>query len=243
MKWMRLDRYLATYAGMTRKEARDAVRKGRVSVGGTKCLQENYKVAEPSADNRENSVLVCLDGEIIDAEKYVYYMLHKPQGVLSATKDSKERTVLDLIETGGRDLFPVGRLDKDTEGLLLLTDDGELSHKLLSPKYHVEKVYEVHYEGELPKDAILQMEQGLDIGEKRITKPAVLELYENNIAHLTITEGKFHQVKRMFACLGTKVTYLKRLEMAGIALDVSLKPGEYRKLTEKEVQILNENCE
>lgn len=241
-KYIRLDRFLAAYAGMTRKEAKEAVRRGRVAVAGVCCREENRKVPEPAGDGTASEVMILVDGMPVTAEKYVYYMLNKPQGVISATRDDRERTVLDLIDAGGRELFPVGRLDKDTEGLLILTDDGELAHRLLSPRYHAEKMYEVHYEGELVEDAAEQMRAGIDIGEKNLTKPADLEILQPGRAYLTITEGKFHQVKRMIAAMGGKVIYLKRLQMAGLVLDEELAPGEWRKLSPDEVQLLRQTA-
>lgn len=230
MNTMRLDKYLASYGGMSRKEARAAVRKGRVLLDGVPAGKEDVRV--------EDGQEICLDGCIIRAEQYVYYMMNKPAGVVSATKDERERTVLDLVETTGRELFPMGRLDKDTEGLLFLTDDGMLAHRLLSPKFHVEKTYEFTYDGVLEKDAVQRFAEGIDIGEKRMTRPARLELIGEGLARLTISEGKFHQVKRMIAKAGGHVTYLKRISMAGIELDKELGQGEYRRLTEEEIQKL-----
>lgn len=169
-------------------------------------------------------------------------MLHKPAGVISATEDSKEKTVLDLIETKKRkDLFPVGRLDKDTEGLLLITNDGELAHRLLSPKKHVEKVYYAKIQGIVTEEDILAFAEGVDIQEAQLTRPALLKILKaGDISEilLTICEGKFHQVKRMFEAVGKQVLYLKRLEMGPLKLDDTLKPGEYRELTEKEKEVL-----
>ena len=181
--------------------------------------------------------------EIISYEKYVYYMFHKPAGCVSATSDGQCKTVIDYFsDAKGKDIFPVGRLDKDTEGLLLVTNDGELAHNLLSPKKHVEKVYYAELEGNLPSDAAILFEQGLDIGDKEKTLPAKLELAENVDANdrlcvkVTITEGRYHQVKRMVEAVGCKVTYLKRLSMGNLKLDENLKKGEWRKLTEEEIK-------
>lgn len=229
---MRLDKYLATYAQMSRKEAKEAVRRGRATVDGVQAVKEDSKV--------EEGCTVCLDGEPVQAEEYVYYMLNKPAGVVSATSDQTEKTVLDLIDTKGRAVFPVGRLDKDTTGLLILTDNGILAHQLLSPRYHVEKVYEFHYEGELVPEAVRLAAEGIDIGEKHLTKPAVLELLDQagHFARLTVSEGKYHQVKRMAAKLGGHVTELKRVAFGGVVLDMALQPGEYRMLAEEEVDQL-----
>lgn len=229
VKGMRLDKYLASYVPMSRKEAKAAVRQGRVMVAGERAVKEDYKV--------EEGCTVCLDGEPVKAEEYVYYMLNKPAGVVSATSDQTERTVLDLIDTKGRAVFPVGRLDKDTTGLMILTDNGSLAHQLLSPRYHVEKVYEFLYEGEFVPEAVRLAAEGIDIGEKHLTEPAVLELPapSGHFARLTISEGKYHQVKRMAAKLGVRVTALRRVTFGGILLDETLQPGEYRPLTEEEV--------
>ena len=227
---MRLDKYIATYTDMSRKEAKAAIKKGRIRIEDEIVKKEDYKVSEHQK--------VVLDGERIQAESFVYYMLNKPAGVVSATKDNYDTTVVELLKIPGRQLFPMGRLDKDTEGLLIMTDDGMLAHRLLSPKYHVEKTYEIIYEGVLDEDATQQMEKGLDIGEKKLTLPAKLELLGDKKARLTIAEGKFHQVKRMIAKVGGTVTYLKRVSMAGLELDECLQPGEYRKLTKEEVERL-----
>lgn len=230
MSTMRLDKYLATYTDMSRKEAKIAIKKGRVQVDDEVMKKEDFKVCG------EHKVLV--DGQVLEAEEFVYYMLNKPAGVVSATQDKTQTTVVELLKKQGRELFPVGRLDKDTEGLLIMTDDGMLAHRLLSPKFHVEKTYEIIYAGELADDAVEQMAEGIDIGEKRHTLPAKLELLGDGRARLTISEGKFHQVKRMIAKTGGTVTYLKRISMAGLELDATLQPGEYRKLTDGEIAIL-----
>lgn len=234
---MRLDRYLAHYARMSRKEARAAVRQGRAALDGERVFREDCRVSE--------GMTVFLDGSALRAEEYVYYMLNKPPGVVSATSDRTERTVLDLVDTAGRDLFPVGRLDKDTTGLLILTDNGALAHRLLSPRYHVEKVYEFNYEGELVPDAVRLAAQGMDIGEKHLTEPALLELPASrpHFARLSISEGKYHQVKRMAAKLGGHVTELRRVAFGGIALDETLQPGEYRRLTEEEIGRLQQHTD
>jgi len=224
---MRLDKYLATYTDLSRKEAKTAIKKGRVQVDNVVEKKEDCKISEEQT--------VSLDGKLLQAEQFVYYMLNKPAGVVSATQDKKETTVVELLKIQGRQLFPMGRLDKDTEGLLILTDDGILAHRLLSPKYHVEKIYEITYDGDLAKDAVQQMAEGMDIGEKKKTLPAKLELLEKGKARLTISEGKFHQVKRMIAKVGGRVTYLKRVAMAGLELDGNLSAGEYRKLSEEEI--------
>lgn len=232
---IRLDKYLATYSSLSRKEAKSAIRKGRVKVKNEVVKKEDEKIEESSE--------VFLDEILIRGEKWVYYMLNKPAGVVSATKDTKERTVVDLVDTGGREIFPMGRLDKDSEGLLILTNNGKMAHRLLSPKFHVEKMYYVEYEGTLSSDAVELFAKGMDIGEKKETKPGKLEILEEGKARITISEGKFHQVKRMMAKVGGTVTYLKRIAMAGISLDTSLLPGEFRLLTQEEIEILEKEGE
>lgn len=227
---MRLDKYLSSYAGVSRKEARQAVRGGLVAVDGVTAQTESMKV--------ETEQTVTLRGCTVQAEEFVYYMMNKPAGVITATKDAHDKTVLDLMPEQPRTLFPMGRLDKDTEGLLILTDDGALAHRLLSPKYHVEKVYEVDYTGKLAETAIEDFSKGLEIGERRPTKPAQLELVSPGRARLTIAEGKFHQVKRMFAVSGARVTGLKRIAFASLVLDETLAPGGCRRLTKQEEELL-----
>ena len=168
-------------------------------------------------------------------------MLNKPAGALSAARDKKQPTVLDLIESDRKDLFPVGRLDKDTVGLLLICNDGQLSHHLLSPSHHVDKTYEVRLDGMLTEDDIAALEAGVDIGDDEITLPASVEAVYEDLSHVNITihEGRFHQVKRMFLTRGKTVTFLKRLSMGSLVLDPALSEGEYRPLTEAEIQQLS----
>lgn len=242
---MRLDKYLSDYTGLTRSQAKKAVRECRVAVNGI--------VSKKGEDRVEVSDAVFLDGKQIYAEKYQYIMLNKPAGLISATMDDNDETVVEYIRKqepagqekpdGGevflaKDLFPVGRLDKDTEGLLILTNDGKLAHQLLSPRKHVDKTYFVRLDTPLGETDCIRIKEGLDIGEKRNTRPAELEILSETEAYLTITEGKFHQVKRMFASLGKKVVYLKRIRMGSLKLDETLKPGDWRFLTEEEIGAL-----
>ena len=245
---MRLDKYLAQMSIGTRSEVKKFIKSGRVFVNGALASGPEQKVTEE--DNVE------FDGENISYEKYVYYMLNKPQGVVSATKDNTCRTVLSLITDSTRkDIFPVGRLDKDTEGLLLITNDGALSHELLAPGKHVWKTYFVRVMGTLEENEVECLEKGVDIGEDKLTRPAKvrrLSIEELNISpeapgypggdesclELSICEGKFHQVKRMLAAVGHPVLYLKRLSMGGMVLDPDLAPGEYRRLTQEEIAAL-----
>jgi 16S rRNA pseudouridine516 synthase len=230
---IRLDKYLADMGIGSRSEVKQYIKKGRIAVNGRMA-----KTVE-SVDRNDS---VSFDGKLVDYIKTEYYMLNKPAGTVSAVSDAKEKTVLDCIQEKKRkDLFPVGRLDKDTEGLLLITNDGGLAHSLLSPKKHVKKVYYALIEGRVTKKERELFHKGLDIGEKELTLPAKLEIIkagEKSEIELEIYEGKFHQVKRMFQAVGMKVIYLKRLEMGSLVLDPLLKAGEYRKLTEDEIASL-----
>lgn len=235
MKELRLDKYLSEMGEGTRSQIKEMARKGRILVDG---IPE--KRAERKIDPEQQQVSV--DGRPVSYVRYEYYMLNKPQGVVSATEDSRYETVISLIEERKRDdLFPVGRLDIDTEGLLLITNDGDLAHRLLSPKKHVDKVYFARIEGELPPDAKEGMEEGLVLSDGTPTMPARLEVRKQGKGevpseiYLTIREGKFHQVKRMFETLGCCVIYLKRMSMGSLILDEALKPGEYRPLSEDEI--------
>lgn len=237
-RMMRLDKFLCETGFGTRSEVKAFLKKGLVTVNG-----ESVKKPEQKIDENIDAV-VCNGKKAVYAE-FVYLMLHKPAGVVSATEDRRERTVLELLAEGERkkDVFPAGRLDKDTEGLLLLTNDGELAHMLLSPKKHVDKTYYAKIDGEVTKEHVIRFSEGLDIGEKKPTLPAKLEVLvsgEQSEIRVTLHEGKFHQVKRMFEAVGCKVTYLKRLSMGTLTLDGELKPGEYRHLTEEEIKSLKD---
>lgn len=227
---MRLDRFLAINKYGTRQDVKKIIRAGRTAVDGQVIKNPEYKLEEDSAK-------VTVDGNPVNYEKYHYIMLYKPAGCVSTTYEKGERSVLSYInETYAGDLFPVGRLDKDTQGLLLLTNDGALSHRLLSPSKHVEKRYYVELEREVPKEAAEKFREGIDIGDEDKTMPAVLEFtsYPNHV-YVTLHEGRYHQIKRMFEALDNRVSYLKRISMKELVLDETLKPGEYRKLTEEEI--------
>lgn len=235
-KALRLDKYLADMGIGTRSQVKEYLRKGRVCVGGEVCRRPETKV-NPAADQ------VTFDGGPVGYCFYEYYMLNKPQGVVSATEDNRYPTVVELIEEKKRkDLFPVGRLDVDTEGLLLITNDGALAHELLSPKKHVDKVYEVRADGALPADAVERFAAGISLPDGTPCLPADWKLLEADSGGchglLTIREGKFHQVKLMFAALGMEVVHLKRLSMGPLSLDEGLAAGEYRELTEEEIAAL-----
>lgn len=230
---MRLDKYLTTMGIGSRSQVKDYIKKGKVKINGEILKKPEYHVDE------ENDIIE-FQGINLEYSKFYYYMLHKPAGYLSAVKDNHCQTVLDLLDVTPKDgLFPVGRLDKDTEGLLLITNDGALSHELLSPKKHVDKKYYVELDGALSESDIEAFQNGVDIGEKNLTKPAKLEILEDHQkAYITITEGKYHQVKRMFRSIGLTVTYLKRISMGNLVLDESLEKGEYRPLTKAEIEDL-----
>jgi len=232
---LRLDKFLADMGIGTRSELKNWIRKGRVKINGSVCNKPETKVL-PEKDQ------ISMDDSVISYTRFLYYMLNKPAGVVSATMDNVSTTVLDLIkEKQGKDLFPVGRLDKDTEGFLIITNDGELTHQLLSPKKHVDKVYYARVKGRVTREDQLAFEQGVDIGEDALTLPAklvILKSEDTSEIELTIQEGKFHQVKRMFEAVGKEVVYLKRLSMGGLVLDPNLLNGDYRELTSEEVEHL-----
>ena len=229
---MRLDKYLCDCNLGTRSQIKKDIKSGLVTVNDVKALK-------PEQHIDENEDCICYKGRPCVYVKFVYYMLHKPAGVVSATEDNHEQTVIDLLGQQKRaDLFPVGRLDKDTEGLLLITNDGALAHELLSPAKHVEKEYECHLADPFDGKQKEQLQQGVDIGEKSPAKPAVVRVLDEKKITLTITEGKYHQVKRMLHAVGNEVVYLKRLRMGTLILDEKLPKGSFRKLTEEETENL-----
>ena len=236
-KEIRLDKFLADMGRGTRSQIREMAKKGRISINGQPLKKTDLKV-DPERD------AVAVDGQPVAYVTHEYYMLHKPAGVVTATEDNLHRTVMDLLKTARKDLFPVGRLDIDTEGLLLITNDGELAHQLLSPKKHVDKVYFARVAGALPEDAAQRMAEGMTLRDGTPVLPAELAIDgtdgDETLVRLTIREGKFHQVKRMFEALGCRVTYLKRLSMGPLALDPELPCGAARPLTEQEIQAVKE---
>ena len=237
MSRVRLDKLLADAGLGARSQVKLLIKKGLVTVNGQPAAGPEQKV------DTEKDAVSCR-GQLLSNASFYYYMLNKPPGYVSAVTDEKEPTVLSLLKGApGRGLFPAGRLDKDTEGLLLITNDGELAHRLLSPRRHVDKTYLVLAAGLLTPEDLNLLETGVDIGEEKPTLPARARLLSHpepdlSLAELTIHEGKFHQVKRMFEAIGCQVVYLKRLSMGPLVLDENLKPGEYRKLTEKELEQL-----
>ncbi|MGX7264636.1 pseudouridine synthase [Enterococcus crotali] len=239
---MRLDKFLSETGVGSRKEAKLLLKKGLVTVN-------EQIIKDGKCQINEIQDIIMFAGEKLTYQQYYYYMLHKPQGVISATEDKWDQTVIDLLrdEDYREDLFPVGRLDKDTEGLLLLTNDGQLAHRLLSPKKHVDKEYFAEIQGIVTQDDILQFAEGFALTNKELVKPSELiidsinEEAEQSRIRLIIQEGKFHQVKRMFEAVDKKVVYLKRLRMGNLWLDEELELGEYRALTDKELEGLKMN--
>ncbi|EGF3895602.1 rRNA pseudouridine synthase [Listeria monocytogenes] len=230
---MRLDKLLSHTGFGSRKEVKPLLKSGAVVVNGT--IQKDSKTqVNPDKDQ------ITVHGTPVVYQEFVYFMLHKPQNVVSATEDNVSETVIDLLaqEDTLTDPFPVGRLDKDTEGLLIITNDGTLAHNLLSPKKHIDKTYYAKIDGDVTAEDVEAFAAGIELDDGYTCKPAHLEIITPNEIKVTIQEGKFHQVKRMFAARGKSVSYLKRISMSNLQLDESLALGEYRPLTEAELAIL-----
>ena len=238
---MRLDKFLVACAVGSRTEVKNFLKTGRVTVNGKKEKSAKLQINEETDE-------ICFDGQKLTYEEFVYYMMNKPQGVISATEDPKHKTVLDLLDDLARskEVFPVGRLDIDTHGLLLLTNDGQLAHALLSPKRHVDKTYLAQVDGIMTDEDIETFAKGLPLKDFTC-QPAKLELVsidrekEESLVRVTIAEGKFHQVKRMVAYCGKEVVDLQRLTMGTLTLDEDLKRGEWRRLTKEELEGLLES--
>lgn len=227
MSLERLDKLLASTGRWSRKEVKELVRQGRVLIDGVPAARPEDK-ADPAA------AALQVDGQVVDCSPFVYVLLHKPAGLLSATEDKRQPTVTDLLppELKRRGLFPVGRLDKDTTGLLLLTDDGALAHELLSPKKHVDKVYLAQVDGRVDEEDAAALASGMVLGDGLECLPAGLKpVGDGSRCLVTLREGKYHQVKRMLAARGKPVLALKRLSMGPLTLDEGLKPGKWRYLT------------
>lgn len=235
MSIMRLDKFLTLVGCGTRSEVKKLLKNGGITINGIPEKKPERKI-DPDQDE------VCMGSRHLVYEPFVALMFHKPAGCITATSDRQQKTVMDYINHERKDeLFPVGRLDIDTEGLLFLMNDGVLAHRMLSPKHHVEKTYFVRTQGVVTEEDARAFENGVDIGEKNLTMPAKLRILKSgeiSESELTICEGKFHQVKRMFAARGKQVIYLKRISMAGISLDESLAPGQWRTLSEDEIRAL-----
>lgn len=239
---MRIDKYLADAGVGTRSEIKKYIKKGFVQVNGI-TIQKSDMHIDCSQDE------ICFQGEIICMDTFEYYLLNKPAGYVSATKDNTAPTVMSLLNSKRKDLFPVGRLDKDTEGFLLITNDGALSHQLLSPKKHVPKTYYAIVSGKVTQDDIEKFKKGLEIGDEdlNVALPATLSVVQEydkdndqSFVHVTITEGKFHQVKRMFQAVDKQVLYLKRIAFGTLQLPDDLKIGDFRPLTENELSLLKD---
>jgi len=225
---LRLDKFLCDINQGTRSVVKELIRNGLVTVNGSIVQRPEYKISETDH--------VTVSGKQVRYQKYSYYMLNKPVGVVTATKDLHDKTVMDLLEgITAKNISPVGRLDKDTEGLLILTNDGERSHRLLSPRHHVSKVYEIVPEHSLSEENIRALENGVDIGDDKKTLPSHVMIQPDGKVLLAIREGRFHQVKRMLEAVENKVLHLKRLRMAGVSLDPELAPGSFRELTQEEI--------
>ena len=235
---MRLDKFLVACAVESRTEVKNLLKAGRVTVNGKKEKSAKLQINEERDEIR-------FDGQVLEYEEFVYYMMNKPQGVISATEDTKHRTVLDLLDDYARakEVFPVGRLDIDTHGLLLLTNDGQLAHALLSPKRHVDKTYLAQVEGIMSQEDVDTFAKGISLKDFTC-QPAKLELVSvdsvknQSLVRVTIAEGKFHQVKRMVAYCGKEVVDLQRLTMGTLVLDENLERGEWRRLTREELENL-----
>lgn len=237
---MRLDKYICKTLGLSRTEAKKIIKKG--------ILVENKLIRDVSIKIDESKDKVYVEGKLLTYNKYVYFMMNKPQNVISATEDNLSRTVIDLLKIEDKILspFPVGRLDKDTEGLIFLTNDGELAHLLLSPKKNIDKKYYVEVDNRISEKNVIEFYNGIRLEDGYLCKSAQLEIIETtesfSKAFITISEGKFHQIKRMMQAINCKVTYLKRLSIGSLILDNSLELGAYRSLTEKEIKNLNKDC-
>ncbi len=234
----RLDKILSNIGYGSRKDVKKYIKQGSVKVNG-KIIKDNSAKINPYDAEIE------VDGNMIEYREFIYLMLNKPDGLISSTEDSIHRTVIDLLDEKyiSFNPFPVGRLDKDTEGLLVISNDGKLAHNLLSPKKHVDKTYYVKVDGIVNDEDICMMKEGIVLDDGYKTLPAKLEILKSdNISevYLTIKEGKFHQVKRMFKATGKEVMYLKRIAMGKLKLDDSLLPGQYRELNELEIELLRE---
>ena len=235
---MRVDKFLTSTATATRSEASKAARQGRILINDIPCKSTAQQI-DPRYD------VVKFDGEIIVYSQYLYIVLNKPKGYVSATEDIREKTVLDLLpeKLRSRGLFPCGRLDKNTVGLMLLTNNGDLGHKLLSPKYHVEKTYRFQSLNILSDDDKQRLENGVSILDGYITQKASVAVKEDGKSGtITITEGKYHQIKLMFEAVGNKILELERITFGPLNLDVAPPRGEWRYLTAEEVEKLENHC-
>ena len=234
----RLDKILASQGTLSRRDVKEMVKKGRISINGIVAKKSDIKI---DIDNDT----VTLDGEILSLKEHIYIMLNKPQGIVSASESDTDETVVDLVpdELFRKGLFPAGRLDKDTTGFVLITDDGDFAHKILSPKNHIFKTYLATLEHSLSKSDVQMLENGITLADGTTLKEAKVEIVEDGehpLVQIMICEGKYHQVKRMFAAAGNKVIALHRSKMGNLELDSNLKPGECREITQEELKKLSE---
>ncbi|WP_375168459.1 pseudouridine synthase [Sneathia vaginalis] len=232
---MRIDKFLANSGVGSRSEVRKIIKQKKIYVN-------DVLVKDTSFNVDEKNDIVLFENRVVKYKPYVYIMLNKPNGVVSATFDKKLKTVIDILNGDYKtyELFPIGRLDIDTVGLLILTNDGKLAHNLLSPKKHIKKTYYVEYMNELSDEDKINLQKGVDIGGYITKRDAIIEILSSNSCYLTISEGKFHQIKKMFNAVGNKVTYLKRVKMNNLVLDTNLNEGEYRELSDSELKLLKE---
>lgn len=229
---VRVDKILSELGFGSRQEIKKHVKAGKIRIN------DNI-VKKPEEKLNSEVDKLFFEGKEVEVEEFETFILYKPAGYVCATKDNVHKTVMELIDSKRKNIVPVGRLDLDTEGILILTNDGDLNHRLVSPSSHVDKTYYAIFEGRLNENAVEMTKNGLDIGEGEVSKPAKLEIISSNEIMLTIHEGKFHQVKRMVKALGGEVTYLKRVAFGGLRLDdLKLKKGESRKITEIEMEML-----
>ena len=235
----RLDKILASQGTLSRRDVKDLIRKGLVTVNGKVVKDSSQKIDE-------NLDKVTVNGDEIVLKKHIYIMMNKPQGVISASDGKDEETVVDLVPDAlfRKGLFPAGRLDKDTTGFVLITDDGDFAHKILSPKNHIFKTYIAGLEHDLTSSDVEMLENGITLGDGTVLKEAKVEIMQtgdNPFVKIMICEGKYHQVKRMFAAAGNKVVSLHRSKMGNLDLDSALKPGECREITPEELLLIQDN--
>ena len=233
----RLDKIIANSGTLSRKEVHRLIKSGAVSVNGITTKDRGFCIDPETAE-------IKINGQAVSLEKYVYIMLNKPEGVVSATKDPTEKTVVDLVPTElkKKNLFPAGRLDRNTTGFVLITDNGDFAHKILSPKNHIEKTYEARLAERIDEESLKKVAEGITLGDGTECLPAkvkVLEDGENPLIEIKICEGKYHQIKRMFAAVGNAVIELKRVKMGQLPLDENLAPGECKILSKEEVELIN----
>ena len=233
----RLDKIIANSGTLSRKEVHRLIKSGAVSVNGITTKDRGFCIDPETAE-------IKINGQAVSLEKYVYIMLNKPEGVVSATKDPTEKTVVDLVpaELKKINLFPAGRLDRNTTGFVLITDNGDFAHKILSPKNHIEKTYEARLAERIDEESLKKVAEGITLGDGTECLPAkvkVLEDGENPLIEIKICEGKYHQIKRMFAAVGNAVIELKRVKMGQLPLDENLAPGECKILSKEEVELIN----